>query len=87
MKIASIADVKAHFSNYIRASQEELIVITRNGKPTAVLLPIEDEEELERLVLTYSKRFQAVLAEAREQIKTTGGSTHAEFWQKIENST
>ena len=83
MKIASIADVKAHFSNYIKASQEELIVITRNGKPAAVLLPLEDEDELERLVLTYSKRFQAILAEAREQIKTTGGSTHAEFWDEV----
>ena len=84
MKIASIADVKAHFSNYVKASQEELVVITRNGKPTAVLLPIEDEDELERLVLTYSKRFQAILAEAREQIKTTGGTSHAEFWDEVD---
>jgi len=84
MKIASIADVKAHLSSYVKTSQEELVVITRNGKPAAVLLPIEDEDELERLVLTYSKRFQAILAEAREQIKTTGGTSHAEFWDEVD---
>ena len=86
MKIASIADVKAHLSSYVKTSQEELVIITRNGKPAAVLLPIQNEDELERLVLTYSKCFQAILAEAREQIKTTEGSTHAEFWQEIESS-
>jgi len=84
MKIESITDVKAHFSNYVKASREELVVITRNGKPTAVLLPIEDEDELERLMLTYSKRFQAILAEAREQIKATGGTSHAEFWDEVD---
>jgi prevent-host-death family protein len=83
MKIASIADVKAHLSAYVKASEEELVVITRNGKPVAVLLPMEDEQELERLALAYSKRFQALLTEARNQIITTGGIPHAEFWLEM----
>jgi prevent-host-death family protein len=83
MKIASIAEVKANLSAYVRASEAELVVITRNGKPVAVLLPMEDEEELERLALAYSKRFQALLTEARHQIATTGGVPHADFWREM----
>jgi prevent-host-death family protein len=84
MKIASVADVKANLSAYIKASEDELVVITKNGKPVAVLLPIEDDDELERLTLAYSRRFQAILHEAREQIRTTGGIRHDDFWREIE---
>ena len=83
MKIASIAEVKAHLSAYVKASEAELVVITRNGKPVAVLLPMEDDEELERLALAYSKRFQAILTAARHQITTTGGIPHADFWREV----
>ena len=83
MKIASIAEVKAKLSAYVKASEEELVVITRSGKPVAVLLPLEDDEELERLALAYSKRFQAILSEARHQITTTGGIPHTDFWRAI----
>jgi prevent-host-death family protein len=58
MKIASIVEVKANLSAYVKAAAAELVVITRNGKLAAVLLPVEDDEELERLALAYSKRFR-----------------------------
>jgi hypothetical protein len=41
-----------------------------------------DDEELERLTLAYSKRFQAVLTEARHQI-TTGGIPHTDYWRQM----
>lgn len=83
MKIASVAEVKANLSAYINASEEELVVITRNGKPVAVLLPIDDDDELERLALAYSRRFQSILREAREQIAATGGIPHDDFWREV----
>jgi prevent-host-death family protein len=83
VKIASIAEVKAHLSAYVNASEAELVVITRNGKPAAVLLPIEDDAELERLALAYSTRFQAMLTEGRHQITTTGGISRADFWHEM----
>lgn len=84
MKIASIADVKANLSAFVKASEEELVVITRNGKPAAVLLAVGDDAELERLALAYSKRFQAVLQQAREQVRTSGGIAHDDFWQQVD---
>jgi prevent-host-death family protein len=87
MKIASVADVKAHLSAYIKASEDELVVITKNGKPVAVLLPMEDDDKLERLTLAYSRRFQAILQEARAQIRATGGIPHDDFWREVEAET
>jgi len=57
MKIASVADVKARLSAYLQACEEGPVIITRNGKPAAVLLAVQDEDELERLVLAYSPNF------------------------------
>ena len=60
MKIASVADVKARLSAYLQACEEGPVIITRNGKPAAVLLAVQDEDELERLVLAYSPKFQTL---------------------------
>jgi len=89
MKIAPVADVKARFSAYLRAptewaSTEGPIVVTRHGKPVAVLLSVEDEDELERLVLAYSPKFRAILETSRQQIRDTGGLEHEDFWQQVE---
>ena len=84
MKIAPIAEIKAHLSAYLKESEKGPIIVTKNGKPVAVLLGITDEEEIERLVLAYSPKFQAVLARGRQQIKETGGIAHEDFWQEME---
>ena len=47
MKIASVADVKTKFTRYLKSSEGGPIVITRNGRPVAVLLGVEDEEEID----------------------------------------
>ena len=87
MKIAPVAEVKARFSAHLKASEEAPVVVTRNGKPVALLLAIKDEEEIERLLLAYSPRFQRILREAREQIEARGGVPHEEFWREVETDT
>ena len=84
MKIASVADVKAHFSAFLQDSKKGPVVVTRNGRPAAVLLAVEDEDELERLALAYSPKLQKILALARKQIKDHSGIGHADFWKEME---
>jgi prevent-host-death family protein len=86
MRIASVADVKAHFSAYLRASEEGPIIITRNGKPAAVLSAVTDEEELERLMMAYSPRLQAILEAARQRIQAGAGLRDDEFWGDVEGA-
>src|SRR5215813_10655785 len=83
MKIVSVADVKARLSAYLKESQEGPVILTRNGKPVAVLLAVTDEDELERLVLAHSPKFQAILGRSRRQIEKTGGIPHEDFWNQV----
>lgn len=84
MKIASLADVKARLSAYVdKAESEGPVIITRNGKPAAVLLAPKDDEELERLILAYSPRFQALLDKSRKSIRKGDGVSHQEFWSTV----
>mgnify|MGYP001054262773 CR=1 FL=1 len=84
MKIASVADVKAHFSAYMKETEAGPVVITRNGRPAAILLNVVEEDELEGLLLAYSPKFRAILQAARSEIKQTGGIPHDEFWQQVD---
>ncbi len=85
MRIAPVADVKARLSKYIADSQEGPVIITRNGKAVAVLLPVLDDDELERLVLAYSPKFRALLDEAEQRIQEGGGVKHEDFWAEVES--
>jgi len=84
VKIASTSDVKAKFSGYIKASEEGPVVVTKNGKPVALLLSVKDEEEIERLLLAYSPKFKNIMHVAERQIRERKGIKHDDFWRDIE---
>ena len=85
MKIASVAEIKAHFSAYLRAATRGPVVVTRSGKAVGVLLAVEDEEELERLVLAYSPRLRTILDAARQRIRAGTVIRHEDLWQEFES--
>ena len=62
MKIASVADVKAKLSGYIKDSEQGPVVVTKNGRPVAVLLSVSDEDEIERLIMPYTNPLEALVA-------------------------
>ena len=59
------------------------IVITRNGKAVAVLLAPYDDDDLERIMLGRSRRFQALLDRSRQSIKHGQGLSEQEFWKAV----
>lgn len=88
MKIASLADVKARLSAYVdECGVEGPVVITRNGKAVAVLLAPYDDEDLERLMLGRSPRFQALLDCSRQSIKEGNGLSEEAFWEAVRKRT
>jgi hypothetical protein len=45
---------------------------------------VDDEDEIERLTLAYSPKFQKMLSLARQQIRGGSGIWHEDFWKEVE---
>ena len=83
MKIAPLAEVKDRLSAYIDAAKESAIVVTRNGKPVALLTPIREDDDLDSLLLTHDRRFIRLLAEARDRVRAGQYLTNEQFWREL----
>ena len=84
MNIAPLADVKARFSAYIKQLQTAPLIVTKNGRPVALMMGISDEDDLERIILAISPKFQTLLDKAEHRIHETGGMSHDDVWAQIE---
>jgi hypothetical protein len=83
MKTASVAELKGRLDAYLKEIEEGPLLVTRKGKAFAVLLPVTDEGEVERLVLAHSPKFQAMLEKSNRQIEVMGGIPHEQFWREV----
>ncbi len=84
MKIVPVAEVKSRFSAYLEQCQEAPVIVTKNGRPVAVLLSILEDDELERLVLAYAPKFRRLLDAAEQRIQQTGGVDHEDLWSSLD---
>ena len=84
MKITSVADMKAHFSAYIEKYKDGPVIVTKHGRPVAVLVSMLEDDELERFILAHTPRFRRLLDAAEERIQQTGGVKHDDFWGSLE---
>lgn len=75
MKVLPLGEVKNDFSFLIHKSKQEPIFITRNGRITAVLEYITDDE-VEDFLLERSKKFRAMLNKVKRQ---KGGMSLKEY--------
>lgn len=72
MKVQNIREVKAKLSQIVSELPEEgSVVITKNGKPCAVLMPVTDDTDLEAVALSQNRAFwrlyDRALARAEEE--------------------
>lgn len=74
MKVASVKEVKDRLSHFLRTAEKEDIVITKNGRPTAVLHHL-GEDELEDYLLEHDRKFRHKIERRwREYVKKGGRS-------------
>jgi prevent-host-death family protein len=79
MKVESIREVKAKLNKIVGSlATEGSVVITKNGRACAVLMPITDDTDFEVLALSQSKRFWAVYDRALERAGREG-------WTRLED--
>lgn len=83
MKIAPLARVKDQFSAFVQECKTSPIVITKNGKPVAMLVSVTDEDDLDSLLLANDPRFIALLERGYRSIQDTGGVKSKEFWKRV----
>jgi antitoxin YefM len=72
----SLAAVKARFSELVDRveRQQDRVVVTRNGKPAAVLISADDLESLEETLAVMSDRSIAAQIRESESAVATGDS-------------
>jgi prevent-host-death family protein len=73
MKIESIREVKAKLSQIVsELPSHKSVVITKNGRPCAVLLPVDEKTDLESLVLSQRRDFWDLFDRAHREGKSKG---------------
>lgn len=82
MKTATATALRSRLSDYL--NQSEPVLVTQNGHPKAVLLPVEDEDDWDRLLMANNAELMTLLDEADRRISATGGIPHDEFWARVE---
>ncbi|MBI3681582.1 MAG: type II toxin-antitoxin system Phd/YefM family antitoxin [Acidobacteria bacterium] len=72
MKTESLREVKNNLSRVIESLPKTgPVVITRSGKASAVLLPVEEDTDLETLLLSSNRRFWRLFDQAAKSRKWT----------------
>ena len=83
-EIFSCEVVAADFAEYVRATKNGPVVVTSKGKPVAVLLRSESDEDVERLLMGHSPKLQSILQAARKRFREGRGISHEAFWKEVE---
>ncbi len=72
MKKLEISKATASLANYVQNLNQETLILSSEGEPVAVLMPIENAD-LETISLSTNHEFIAILEESRASLKEEGG--------------
>lgn len=65
-----LAEVKDSLSDFIKKAAKNEVLITRHGKPAAILIGFADEDDWLNYRLEHDERFLKRIAESRQQAKS-----------------
>ena len=81
MRTTPVAEFKARLSEYLERLTEGPVIITRHGRPTALVIDVpEDPDDLQSLLLSLSPKFWAIIDASRKTKKIP----FDDFWRKVE---
>lgn len=83
MKTATSDDVSGHLNEYLETLGGEPLVITREGEPAALLVPVPLNHDLEAAILAASPRFREILERSRSQCEAGQALSEDEFWKQV----
>ncbi len=73
MRIENIREVKARLNELVSGlTKNGSVVITKNGRPCAVLMPVTEDTDLEVVALSQNKRFWELYDRAIERADREG---------------
>jgi antitoxin Phd len=81
MKVASATEVKTRFDAYLKQTKTSPVIITKRGKPVAMLVAVPDEAVSDDI--HWSPRLQEILDAARRRIAAGEGLLAVEFWKRL----
>jgi len=73
VRIVPLAEAKNELSAYVDRAQGDQVLITRHGKPAAIMIGVEGED-LEDLLTRADPQFWQMIAERRKSSKTISES-------------
>jgi len=82
MKVVEISKATTSLGDYVRRLRKRPVVVTRNGKPVAALVPIENAD-LETISLSTNPKFLAIIERSRRRAKTEGVISHEEIRRRF----
>jgi prevent-host-death family protein len=66
MKVAALREVKEAFSKFVERAQKERVLVTRHGKPAALVIGVEGQD-LESLLTASDPNFWAMIERRRRE--------------------
>ncbi len=82
MKTVEIDEATKTLAEYARESAAEPLVITQQGKPEAVVLPLENAD-LETVSLNTNPRFLDIIERSRSRLAEEGGLSSEEVRRQL----
>ena len=80
MRIESLREVKAKLSKIVKdLPSDRSVVITKNGRPCAVLVPVTEETDLESMLLAQRKDFWELFDRAHKEGEKKGFTPLEDF--------
>lgn len=82
MRIVEKTEATAPLAEYTTGVRKEPVIVTRNGKPIAALVSIENAD-LETVSLSTNRRFLELIERSRTRQRAEGGIPSAEMRRRL----